>query len=113
TVPILALMFIAYTAFAYRYARYSPWRATYQGITLLAQKLTMAALVAFFITDTLLPAGWMGRDAVLITLLGLLLVEAWATLAGLWHVQHAPFPVSEKQGTGYVHPEDIDTDTTP
>lgn len=105
---ILVLMFTPYVLFAYRYARYSPWRATWQGITLMAQKITMASLVAFFIVDTLFPVHWAGRDPVLYVLLGLLLIEGWATLAGLLHVQRADHPVTERQGTGYVHPEDIE-----
>ena len=105
---LLLLMFTPYALFAYRYARFSPWRATYQGITLMAQKVTMASLVAFFIVDTLLPGHWPGRDPLLYILLGLLLVEGWATLAGLVHVQRADHPVTEHQGTGYVNPEDIE-----
>lgn len=107
---ILALLFIAYAVFAYRYARHSPWNATWQGVTLLSQKVTMSALVGFFIIDMLVPGIWPGRYSVLMILLTLLMVEAWATLLGLLHVQRATGPVSRRQGTGYVHPEDIHTD---
>lgn len=107
---ILALLFGAYGYFAYRYHRYSPWNATWQGITLLSQKVTMAALVLFFIVDTLVPNTYPGRYSILVILLTLLMVEAWATLAGLLHVQRAGGKVSEKLGMGYVDPKDIDHD---
>lgn len=110
---ILGLLFIAYAVFAYRYARHSPWDATWQGITLEAQKLTMAALVGFFLVDTIVQGPWPGRVPVLILLLFLLLVEAWATLIGLLHVQRAHRPVSRRQGTGYALPEDIERTKPP
>lgn len=110
---ILTLLFVPYATFAYRYARHSPWNATWQGITLEAQKITMASLVAFFLADTLIDGDWPGRYAVLIVLLLLLMVEAWATLAGLTHVQNANRPVSKRQGTGFAHPEDIERTIPP
>lgn len=105
---ILALLLVAYATFAYRYARYSPWNATWQGVTLLSQKITMAAIVIFFIADTLMPNDWPGRYSLLVILLTLLLVEAWATLFGLLHVQLAPHRVNKRQGTGYALPDDIE-----
>ena len=106
---ILGLLFAAYAGFAYRYARHSPWRATWQGITLEAQKITMALLVGYFFAGTLVPGDWGGaRPVILYVLLGLLLIEAWATLLGLLHVQQANEPVSKRQGTGFAHPEDIE-----
>ena len=107
---ILFVMFASYSIFAYRYARYSPWNATWQGVTLLSQKLTMAALVAFFVVDTLVPNSYPGRYSILVILLTLLAIEAVATLVGLLHVQRSRAPVSRRQGTGYVDPEDIVTD---
>lgn len=108
---VLVVLFVAYSTFAYRYARHSPWNATWQGITLLSQKVTMAALVAFFIADTLAPSHvWPGRYSLLMILLTLLAVEAVATLVGLLHVQRAPGKVTRRQGAGYVAPEEIQTD---
>ncbi len=107
---VLSVLFIAYATFAWRYFRHSPWNATWQGITLLSQKVTMAALVAFFIVDTLIPGTWPGRYSLLIILLTLLAVEAVATLVGLLHVQRAPGKVSRRQGTGYTEPVNIQTD---
>ena len=108
---VLTLLFAAYAIFAYRYYRHSPWNATWQGITLFSQKLTMAALVAFFIVDTLIPVtDWPGRYSLLLILLTLLLVEAWATLWGLLRVQRAQGPVSRRQGQGYAPPDGIVTD---
>lgn len=112
---VLVVLFVAYSTFAYRYARHSPWNATWQGITLLSQKVTMAALVAFFIVDTVVTAiwpdaRWPGRYSALIILLTLLAVEAVATLVGLLHVQRAPGKVTRRQGTGYVEPTEIQTD---
>lgn len=104
---ILSLLFFAYAIFAYRYVRYSPWNATWQGVTLLSQKITMASLVGFFIVDTLAPNSYPGRYSLLVILLTLLLVEGWATLAGLLHVQRKSGSVSEKLGMGYREPDDI------
>jgi hypothetical protein len=69
----------------------------------------MAALVGFFVVDTLAPASYPGRYSILVVLLTLLLVEAWATLAGLLHVQRARHPVPKRQGAGYAPPEDIES----
>lgn len=107
---VLVVLFLAYVTFAWRYFRYSPWNATWMGITLLTQKITFSGLVAFFIADTLIPGTWPGRYSVLMILLTLLAVEAIATLVGLLHVQRASGPVSRRQGTGYADPENIQTD---
>jgi hypothetical protein len=80
------------------------------GYYLLSQKITMAALVAFYIADTIIPGEWPGRYSILLVLLALLAVEAVATLIGLLHVQRATGPVSRRQGTGYTDPENIQTD---
>lgn len=104
---VLIPLFVAYVVFAYRYARYSPWNATWQGVTLEAQKVTMSGLVAFFIADTIIGGSWPGRYSILIILLTLLMVEAWATLIGLLHVQRSREKVTPRQGTGYVDPEEI------
>jgi hypothetical protein len=115
TVVLTIGLLAPYAAFAYRYARYSPWNATYQGITLLSQKITMASLVGFFIADTVIGAirpdvQWPGRYSMLLILLSLLAVEAWATFGGLLHVQRAPGKVTKRQGTGYTEPVNIQTD---
>jgi hypothetical protein len=96
--------------FIVRYGFFSPWRATWQGITLLAQTITLTAIVIFFIFDTLVVGDWYGRDALLIAYLILLALEAWAALWGLVHVQLKNPPVSERQGQGYVPKEDIEHD---
>ena len=108
-IVILSTMLVAYVAFAYRYGRYSPWKATWQGITLQSQKITLAALVGFFLIDTIVVADdWPGRNMILITLLILLSAEAWSTFLGLLHVQRMDGPVSKRQGTGYRPPEDLE-----
>lgn len=107
-IVILSLMFVAYVTFAFRYFRYSPWRSTWQGVIMLAQKVTMAALVGFFIVDTLATDRWAGRFPLLMALLVLMLIEAWATLAGLLYVQRSTRPVTERQGAGLVPEEDIE-----
>lgn len=84
---ILASLFIAYVVFAYRYVRFSPWNATWNGIVLEAQKVTLAATVLFFGVDTFIDGYWPGRYSILLVLLVLLSIEAWATLLGLIHVQ--------------------------
>lgn len=109
---ILSLLFFAYAIFAYRYARYSPWNATWQGVTLLSQKITMAALVGFFVVDTLAPNSYAGRYSLLVILLTLLLVEGWATLAGLLHVQRKGENITARQGIGYRDSRDIQSSDT-
>ena len=84
---ILSILFAAYSYFAYRYFRYSDWNATWQGITLFSQKVTMSAFVLFFIVDEIVPEPYPGRYSILVILLTLLTVEACATLLGLLQVQ--------------------------
>jgi hypothetical protein len=109
----LALMFVAYATFAFLYATRSPWASTWQGVTLLSQKITMAALVLFFLFDSIVPGDWDGRLVILVSLLVLLTLEAWSTLLGLVHVQQQQRPVSRRQGTGYVLPEHIERSKPP
>ena len=113
TLCVLVPLFAAYATFAYRYARHSPWNATWQGITLEAQKVTLALLVAFYIVDTIIGGYWPGRYSILLILLTLLLVEAWATLWGLLVVQRAKGKVSKRKGTGYVDPKKLKDDPKP
>ena len=109
TVILLLSQAAAQAAFVYRYGVHSPWRATRQGITLMAQTVTLLLLVLFFVFDTfIVDAHWPGRDAILITFLVLLAVEAWIALLGLLLVQQANHPVSNRQGSGYVNPEEIE-----
>lgn len=108
-VALIALA-IPQILFIVRYGFFSPWRATWQGITLLAQTITLTLIVVFFIFDTLVIGEWAGRDAILISYLVLLALEAWAALWGLLHVQLQDPPVTERQGQGYVQKEDITHD---
>lgn len=82
TSAILAVMIAAYLSFVALYDRMFPWRSSFQGRILVAQKLTLAGLAAFFIVDLFTLTGWT-RDAVMIVLLLLLAYQAVATLAGL------------------------------
>lgn len=82
TSVILAVMIAAYLSFVVLYDRMFPWRDTFQGRILVAQKLTLAGLAAFFIVDLFTLTGWV-RDGVMIILLLLLAYQAVATLAGL------------------------------
>lgn len=107
---LLSSLLVAYGYFAYRYARYSPWNATWQGITLEAQKITMASLVAFFIVDGFFPEGYPGRYSILVIILTLLSIEAWATLLGLLHVQRKGGRVRNALGQGFVDPGRLDPD---
>lgn len=113
TLGVLIPLFLAYSIFAYRYFRYSPWNSTWQGITLEAQKVTLAALVGFYIADTIIGGYWPGRYSILLILLTLLLVEAWATLWGLLVVQRAKGKVSQRKGSGYVDSKKIKDDPGP
>lgn len=107
---LLTSLLVAYGYFAYRYAKYSPWNATWQGITLEAQKITMAALVAFFIVDGFFPEGYPGRYSILVIILTLLSIEAWSTLLGLLHVQRKRGKVRSALGMGYVDQNRLDPD---
>lgn len=97
-ISLLSALFIAYSYFAYRYMRYSPWNASWQGIVLESQKITLAAFVLFFIVDTLVPNSYPGRYSILVILLTLLAVEAWATLLGLLHIQRREHGVGQALG---------------
>ena len=112
---ILGLLFIAYATFAVFYFARSPWSGSWQGITLESQKVTMAALVGYFLVEQLFPGfrDWEGREVLLLVLLVFLLVEAYATLAGLLIVQNAHRPVTRRRGAGFAHPEDIERTTPP
>jgi len=113
TLAILILLIVglvALVAFIYRYARYSPWRATFQGRTLMAQKVAMALLVAYFILQPFVH--YAAADIVKLVLVGLLMALFWTTLAGLLLAQTEHRPVSRKHGTGYVPPGEIE-DTRP
>lgn len=79
---VLASMVVAYFAFIAVYTVRFPWRSTWQGKILVAQKTTLAMLAVFFLVDSLVER-WAARDVVLIFLLTALAVEAWATLAAL------------------------------
>lgn len=106
---ILTALFLAYSIFAYRYVRYSPWNATWQGVVLEAQKITLAGTVAFFVFDTAMPGDWPGRYSILVILLTLLAVEAWATLAGLIHIQRQrPKDVEPNPETAETPVPDVD-----
>jgi hypothetical protein len=105
---LLAAMATGHGAFVYRYMRYSPWRATWQGVTLMAQTLTLALLAVFYIFDTVVQGDWPGRQFLILMFMFALVGEAWAAFAGLVHVQRSSTPVTPRQGTGYVHPENID-----
>lgn len=96
-ITLLALMLIAYATFAVLYGTGSQWRATYQGITLMSQKITMSALVLFYMVDSLIEGYWPGRLVILYILLMALTIEAWATLAGLIHVQQKHKPYYKKE----------------
>jgi hypothetical protein len=106
-VVLLIAMLSGHIAFAYRYMKFSPWRSTWQGITLLAQTVTLAALAAFYIIDTFAVGSWPGRMFFVISFLVALATEAWVATFCLVHVQRSQEPVSEKQGTGYVHKDEI------
>jgi len=110
-IVLLVAQVVPQLLFVIRYGWFSPWRATWQGITLMAQTATLGALVTFFIYDTIVVGEWPGRSALLLGFLGLLAVESWAALWGLIHVQRSTPPVSERQGTGYVHPDNIEGHT--
>ena len=84
-VTILGLTVLAYLAFVVLYDRMFPWRSSFQGRTLVQQKLTLAALAAFFIVDKFTLTGFW-RDVVLILLLASVSTLAFATLFGLINI---------------------------
>lgn len=87
-VTILAVTAIAYLAFVVLYDRMFPWRSSFQGRTLVQQKLTLAALAAFFIVDKFTLTG-LWRDGTLVILLAAVAWLAWSTLIGLIRIYRA------------------------
>lgn len=107
-VVLLVTLLVGHSIFIYRYARYSPWRATWQGIILMSQTITLALLVLFFIIDTAIVGDWPSRAFLLVLFLSLLAVESLVAALCLIYVQRQHTPVTPRQGTGFVHPDNIE-----
>lgn len=106
TALLLALALPALLVFVFRYARYSPWLATYQGRTLMAQKIAWIVMVAHFFTKEFWH--YPGFDIVENVVLSVVVVLFYTTLWGLLKAQNAARPVSKEQGQGYVLPKDVE-----
>jgi hypothetical protein len=103
---LFALGWGALAAFIYRYARYSPWRATRQGITLMSQKVTWLLMVTWCLVAPFVE--WPGERWVFLGLLVVIVGLFWATLGGLLAAQRSQRPVARRKGAGYVPHEDIE-----
>lgn len=106
TALLLALALPALLVFVFRYARYSPWQKTYQGRTLMAQKIAWIGLIVHFITKEFWH--YPGFDIVENVVLSVVVVLFYITLWGLLKAQHASRPVSKEQGQGYVPSKEVE-----
>lgn len=104
---LFALGLIPLAAFIYRYAKYSPWRATRQGITLMSQKVTWLAMVVWCLVSPFID--WDGKRWVFFGLFVVIVALFWATFLGLLAAQRSQRPVARRKGAGYVPAEDIET----
>lgn len=105
-VTILALSLPALGIFAYRYARYSPWRNTYLGRATLAQKIAWMVLVGHFLAKEFWHyPGWEVVEAVV---MGSVAVLFYVLLWSLLKAQNSSRPVPKEQGQGFVMPEDVE-----
>ena len=121
---LLVLGLIPLATFIIRYAIPGAWLETYQGRTLMAQKIAWFFLLLHFLVESIFP--YPGHDLVELFIIGACVILFWATLAGLllaqgsmdemfafWRRATGKLPkpfrkVSRKRGTGYVHHEDIE-----
>ena len=89
------------------YAGRSPWRSTWQGQFLMAQKVSMALLAGHFLVGAIwrYPGFWVVQ-ALLICLLA---VTAVLMLVGLLLAQTEQRPVSRRHGTGIVPAGDVES----
>lgn len=121
---LLILGLVPIGAFIYRYWKGGAWNQTYQGITLMTQKIAWFFLLLHFLAESLFE--YPAHDIVEIVIVSLCVLLFWATLAGLLLAQGSlewffalvrkiggripkPFrKVSRKRGTGYVMDKDIE-----
>src|SRR5690606_12826684 len=106
TALLLALALPALLVFVARYARYSPWQKTYQGRTLMAQKIAWIVMIAHCLPKEFWH--YPGFDIGEHTILSVVVVLFYVTLWGLLKAQHASRPVSKEQGQGYVEAKDVE-----
>lgn len=104
---VLVMMVIPLVGFIYRYGRYSPWRASWQGITLMSQNIALLSLVSYYLVDAVW-GNWAHQRVILAAILIVLLALFWSALVGLLYVQNHQKPVTKRQGTGYVESDDIE-----
>lgn len=94
--------------FIYRYARFSPWKSTIAGITLMAQKVVLLGLIGYLLAAVVVPE-FTGKGPfgyVLLALLGLLL---WMMLLVLVWTQNETRPVSKRMGQIFLSREDLES----
>jgi len=106
TETMLALATIPLAGFIYRYARHSPWWATWQGRILMTQKIAMLALVLFYLTNSLFD--YPGEHIVKLALIAILVVLFWAMFIALIDAQTEQRPVKKSHGAGLVPRRDIE-----
>lgn len=121
---LLILGIIPIATFIFRYWSAGAWKETYQGRTLMAQKVAWFFLLVHFLVESLFD--YPAHDVIEIIIITLCVILFWATLAGLLLAQGSlegafafarratgklpkPFrKVSRKRGTGYVLDKDIE-----
>lgn len=104
---LLALAVIPLAGFIYRYARYSPWWATWQGRILFTQKIAMLALVLFYLSSALF-GDYPGKEVVKLALIAILVVLFWAMFLALLDAQTEQRPVKKSHGAGLVPRRDLE-----
>jgi hypothetical protein len=85
TIARVVLLLLAITPlvlFAYCYARYSPWRDTLQGKTLMAQKIAMVAVLLASLCAVMF-GDYPGREIVSIVLFAVLVALFWVMFFAL------------------------------
>lgn len=103
---LLILAVLPLAGFIYRYARYSPWYATWQGRILFTQKIAMLALVLFYLTGSLW--NYPGEHVVKLVLIAVLVALFWAMFLALLDAQTEQRPVKKSHGAGLVPKQDLE-----
>lgn len=121
---LLTLGLVPLAWFVVRYWGAGAWKETYQGRTLMAQKIAWFLLLLHFLVESVF--NYPGHGVVEVVIITLCVILFWATLAGLLLAQGSldwlfklgrratgqlPLPfrkVSRKRGQGYVDDADIE-----
>lgn len=92
--------------FIYFYARYSPWRSTLQGKTLMSTWVGLFVLILYYLISG--GVDYPAEGIVKIIILFGLMVLFWTVFVALRMAQTEQTPVPKKRGTGYRIPADLE-----